>query len=69
MIDALELAGFVVREANAHDRRIYSLRLTDAGGETLRAIGRAARNHNEGMCAGLDSAERSELAGLPPGTN
>jgi DNA-binding MarR family transcriptional regulator len=64
VIDALEARGLVAREANLQDRRIYSLRLTDAGGEMLRAVGQAARNHNEAMCAGLDAAERAELTSL-----
>jgi DNA-binding MarR family transcriptional regulator len=64
VMDALEERGLVVREPNARDRRIYSLQLTDAGGEMLRAIGEAARAHNEAICFGLDTAERAELAGL-----
>lgn len=64
VIDALETRGIVAREANAQDRRIYSLRLTDAGGKMLRAVGQVARSHNETICSGLDSVERAELAGL-----
>ena len=64
VIDALETRGIVVREANAQDRRIYSLRLTDAGDETLRAIGQVARSHNEAICSGLNAAERAELSGF-----
>jgi DNA-binding MarR family transcriptional regulator len=64
VIDALEKSALVVREANAQDRRIYSLRLTDAGQEKLRAIGEVARAHNDAICFGLDPAERSALSGL-----
>jgi len=64
VIDALEERGLVIREPNAQDRRIYSLRLTDAGEQMLRAIGEVARAHNEAICFGLDPAERAELAGL-----
>ena len=64
VIDALEERGLVVREANAQDRRIYSLRLTDAGGEMMRALGDVARAHNDAICSGLDTAERAELAGI-----
>jgi DNA-binding MarR family transcriptional regulator len=63
VFDALEERGLVVREPNAQDRT-YSLRLTDAGGEMLRAIGEVVRAHNEAICSGLDTAERAELAGL-----
>jgi DNA-binding MarR family transcriptional regulator len=64
VIDALEESALVVREANPQDRRIYSLRLTDAGQEKLRAIGEVARAHNDAICFGLDPAERSALSGL-----
>jgi DNA-binding MarR family transcriptional regulator len=64
VIDALEEKALAVREANAQDRRIYSLRLTDAGEEKLRAIGEVARAHNEAICFGLDPAERAALSGL-----
>lgn len=64
VIDALEESALVVREVNAQDRRIYSLGLTDAGQEKLRAIGEVARAHNEAICFGLDPAERAALAGL-----
>jgi DNA-binding MarR family transcriptional regulator len=64
VIDALEEKALAVREANAQDRRIYSLRLTDAGEEKLRAIGEVARAHNEAICFGLDPAERAALSRL-----
>jgi DNA-binding MarR family transcriptional regulator len=64
VIDALEKHALVVREANPNDRRIYSLRLTDAGSEMLRNIGQLARSHNESMCAGLNDAERTQLMEL-----
>lgn len=64
LIDALEERALVVREANAQDRRIYSLRLTGAGEEMLRAVGEVARVHNEAICFGLEPAERAALAGL-----
>ena len=64
VIDALEERGLVVREANPQDRRLYSLRLTDAGQEMLGRVGQVARGHNERMCAGLDGEERTQLAAL-----
>jgi DNA-binding MarR family transcriptional regulator len=64
VIDSLEERALVVRAPNVQDRRIYSLRLTDAGEERLRAIGEVARAHNEAICFGLDPAERAALAGL-----
>jgi len=61
IIDALEERGLVARTANAEDRRIYSLQLTDAGREALQAIGRAAREQNELICAALNAKEREQL--------
>jgi DNA-binding MarR family transcriptional regulator len=64
LIDELETRGLVLREANASDRRLYSLRLTDSGDEMLRSIGQVARMHNELMCSGLTADEGAELGRL-----
>lgn len=64
IIDRLEERGLVARETNDRDRRIYCLRLTAAGNESLAAIGRVARAHEEAVCEGLSEAERAHLAGL-----
>jgi DNA-binding MarR family transcriptional regulator len=64
LIDALESQGLLVREQNATDRRIYSLKLTSEGNEVLRSLGELAREHDELMCAGLSSAERAQLESL-----
>lgn len=64
VIDALESKGLLVREANASDRRIYALQLSESGRATLADIGKVARAHDEAMCAGLDAAERERLAVL-----
>jgi DNA-binding MarR family transcriptional regulator len=61
LIDALEQRGLVAREPNPADRRVYSLRLTEAGQEALASIGAAARTHNEAICAGLAETEREQL--------
>ncbi|HEV2325050.1 MAG TPA: MarR family transcriptional regulator [Terracidiphilus sp.] len=63
IIDGLEGRGLIARETNAEDRRLYSLRLTPAGRESLAAIGRVARAHEEAMCEGLSETERAQLAG------
>ncbi len=64
VIDALEKRGLVAREPNPEDRRVYALRLTDAGREALAAIGHVARAHNEEICSGLSDAEREQLRAL-----
>jgi DNA-binding MarR family transcriptional regulator len=64
VIDALESKGLVAREANAQDRRTYSLKLTVAGDEAMQQIGQVAQRHNEAVCSGLDAGERNKLAEL-----
>lgn len=64
IIDALEGRGLVARQTNDKDRRIYCLRLTAAGRESLAAIGSVARAHEEAVCEGLSQVERAQLAGL-----
>jgi len=62
VIDALETRGLVVRKANASDRRIYALHLSDAGRAALAEIGKVAHAHNDAICSGLEPAEREQLA-------
>lgn len=64
VIDALELRQLVVREANPEDRRLYSLRLTEIGTNSLLDIGRVARAHNEAVTSRLDADERAQLVSL-----
>lgn len=64
VIDSLESKGLVAREANANDRRIYALQLSDVGRAALAEIGKVARAHDEAICAGLDAVEREQLAAL-----
>lgn len=64
VVDSMEERGLVTRQANPKDRRIYALHLSEAGREALTAIGGAARGHEEAVCAGLDAAERAQLAQL-----
>ena len=64
IIDTLESRKLVARAPNPEDRRLYSLRLTTRGNDTLTEIGAVARTHNELMCSGLKSAEVEQLAAL-----
>ena len=64
ILDTLESRKLVARAPNPEDRRLYSLRLTARGNETLAEIGNLARTHNELMCSGLKPAEIEELATL-----
>jgi DNA-binding MarR family transcriptional regulator len=64
VLDNLQERGLVIRNPHPQDRRVYSLQLTDAGSKMLRAIGKIAQDHNEIMSAGLNDAERAQLADL-----
>src|ERR1700743_971200 len=64
ILDALESRKLIARAPNPEDRRLYSLRLTPRGTETLVEIGRLDRTHNELMSSGLKTAEIEQLAAL-----
>ncbi len=63
LLDEMEGRGLVERRDRPGDRRSYSLHLTDAGREALEQIVRAARQHQDDLCAALDESEREQLAG------
>src|SRR5215470_8928418 len=64
LIDDLERKGLVERRDHPEDRRSYALYLTAKGHAALKAIGRVAREHQEALCAALNSAQREQLASL-----
>jgi DNA-binding MarR family transcriptional regulator len=64
IIDTLESRKLVARAPNPEDRRLYSLRLTARGTDTLAKIGNLGRTHNELMCSGLKSTEAEQVAAL-----
>ena len=64
ILDNLGKRGFVERRPNPEDRRLYSLHLTEAGGEVLGSIGKVAREHQDALLAALSAQERAQLAGL-----
>jgi len=64
ILDNLEKRGFVERRANPDDRRLYSLHLTQAGGEILERIGSVARKHQDALLSGISWEERNTLAAL-----
>src|SRR5260370_22825090 len=45
ILDNLEQRKLVERKPNPQDRRLYSLHLTEDGGETLKRIGKVAQEH------------------------
>jgi DNA-binding MarR family transcriptional regulator len=64
LIDDLQARGLVERRDHPTDRRSYALYLTDKGRETLKAIGRVAREHQDTLCAALNEDERAQLVSL-----
>ena len=64
ILDNLEKRGFVERRANPEDRRLYSLHLTEAGGEVLEKIGSVARKHQDALLSSISLEERNTLATL-----
>jgi DNA-binding MarR family transcriptional regulator len=64
LIDQLEERGMVERRADPADRRSYALYLTDKGRDTMKAVGRLARDHQDALLAALSSDEREALASL-----
>jgi DNA-binding MarR family transcriptional regulator len=64
ILDNLEKRRFVERRANPDDRRLYSLHLTQAGGEILEKIGGVARKHQDDLLSSISWEERNTLAAL-----
>ena len=64
LIDDLERRGLVERRDHPTDRRSHALYLTVKGQESLKAIGRLAREHQAALCAALNDDERTQLAQL-----
>jgi DNA-binding MarR family transcriptional regulator len=64
LIDQLEERGMLERRADPADRRSYALHLTEQGSETLKSIGRLARDHQEALLVTLTTDERETLASL-----
>jgi DNA-binding MarR family transcriptional regulator len=64
VLDNLEKRGLVERRAHAHDRRLYSIQLTQNGDEILEEIGKVAREHQDALLSALGKEEREALAVL-----
>jgi DNA-binding MarR family transcriptional regulator len=64
ILDNLEKPGYVERRVNPDDRRLYSLHLTQAGGEALEKIGSVARKHQDDLLSSINREERNTLTAL-----
>jgi DNA-binding MarR family transcriptional regulator len=64
MVDALETAGLVSRQADPLDRRSVLVGLTGAGEDLLARLSRARRASAEALFARLDAGQRERLLEL-----
>jgi DNA-binding MarR family transcriptional regulator len=64
LLDDLQERGLIERRDHPTDRRSYALYLTDKGRETLKTVGRIAREHQDSLCGALNDDERAQLAAL-----
>jgi DNA-binding MarR family transcriptional regulator len=64
LVDGLEERGLVERRRNPDDRRHHALYLTQAGTEFMAQLGTVGAAHEEEICAGLDTDERTQLREL-----
>ena len=64
ILDEMEEAGLAAREPSASDRRVYALRITAKGLETLEKIGLLYQEHNAAITAALSDEERGLLTSL-----
>jgi DNA-binding MarR family transcriptional regulator len=64
IVDGLEERGLVERRRNPDDRRHHALHLTDAGAQFMRQLAEVGAAHENDICSGLDTKERTQLHGL-----
>src|SRR5499433_2279984 len=64
LLDELEERGLIERRQDPADRRTYALHLTASGRNITEQIGRIAREHDDAVCAALNTEERQQLHGL-----
>jgi DNA-binding MarR family transcriptional regulator len=63
-IDELEARGYVGRQRNAADRRLYALQLTDGGRVIMTELAKVARQHDRLMSGGLNADQKATLREL-----
>jgi DNA-binding MarR family transcriptional regulator len=64
LVDSVEARGLIERRRNAEDRRLYALHLTAGGQRFMARLAQLGAEHEDAMCAPLDTAERQQLHGL-----
>jgi DNA-binding MarR family transcriptional regulator len=64
LVDGLENRGLVERRRDPSNRRNHALHLTEAGTEAMAGVRALRPAHENEICAGLDTAQRAQLAEL-----
>jgi DNA-binding MarR family transcriptional regulator len=64
LLDDLESRGLIERRRTPHDRRRYSLHLTEKGRATVKLIGEISRAHQKDLLMALSEQEQSKLSEL-----
>ncbi|MCO5099458.1 MAG: MarR family transcriptional regulator [Burkholderiaceae bacterium] len=64
VVDQLAGRGLIVREPSPHDKRSYSIRLTDSGATALRRMKTLMLRHEDEFTAVLTAEERRQLIEL-----
>ncbi|MEV7344559.1 MarR family transcriptional regulator [Streptomyces sp. NPDC093544] len=64
VLNDLQSAGLVVREADPTDRRKNAVSITEEGRRLLKRCEKSAREANDELLASLSSAEREQFMGL-----
>jgi DNA-binding MarR family transcriptional regulator len=63
-VDDLESRGYLTRQRNDTDRRLYALHLTPKGQELMTELGGVAREHDRQLTKGLTTEQRKHLRSL-----
>ena len=63
-VDDLETRGYLTRQRNDSDRRLYALHLTANGEELMTKLSDVAREHDRRLAAGLNTEQRNQLRTL-----
>jgi DNA-binding MarR family transcriptional regulator len=63
-VDELQARGYVTRDRNDSDRRLYALHLTEQGRDLMTQLGDVAREHDRQITAGLIATQKTDLKRL-----
>jgi DNA-binding MarR family transcriptional regulator len=64
LVDELERRRLLQRRSDPADRRVRRLHLTPQGRRMVRQLAEVSAAHEQGLCVGLEPAEREHLVWL-----